>query len=107
MDDANFYGARHRKIQMEAVYPIIEGRQLSMVELKRRMLVLYSTLITAFSVLIIAFAFIIYKQFGKLRAAKKTISDANDILTDTTHQLVDANKIKEEYIWYYFNTTAE
>jgi hypothetical protein len=68
---------------------------------------LYASVITVLSLLIIGFAVIIYKQFQTLQAAKKLISEANDTLTETNHQLVDANKIKEEYIWYYFTTTAE
>jgi len=107
MEDANFYGARHRKIQVAAVFPIIEGRQLSLVESKRKMLLLYSSVITLLTLVTIAFAIIIYKQFKNLREAKRVISQANDILTITNHQLEDANKIKEEYIWYYFNTTAD
>jgi tetratricopeptide (TPR) repeat protein len=107
MEDANYYGARHRKIQVAAVFPIIEGRQLSLVESRRRILMFYSTIITLLSLLTIGFAVIIYKQFKKLRAAEKIISEANNVLTDTNHQLRDANKIKEEYVWYYFTTTAE
>jgi hypothetical protein len=107
LEDANYYGARHRKVQVAAVYPIIEGQQLGLIEAKRKMLLLYSTVITILSVLTIAFAIIIYKQFQRLQDAKRIISEANDILTDTNHQLKDANKIKEEYIWYYFSTTAD
>lgn len=107
MEDANYYGARHRKIQVAAIYPIIEGQQLGLVESKRKMLMLYAGGITLLSVLIFGFAFIIYKQFQKLQVAKRIISKANDSLTETNHQLVDANKIKEEYLWYYFNTTAD
>jgi hypothetical protein len=107
MEDANFYGARHRKVQIAAVYPIIEGKQLNIIESRRRMLFLYSTVITVLTLMTIVFAVIIYKQFQRLQIAKKTISEANDVLTETNHQLGDANKIKEEYIWYYFTTTAE
>jgi hypothetical protein len=107
MEDANFYGARHRKVQVAAVFPIIEGKQLSLVESRRRILFVYSTAITLLSLITIAFAVIIYKQFKNLREAKRVISEANAILTETNHQLGDANKIKEEYIWYYFNTTAD
>lgn len=107
LDDANFYGARHRKIQVAAIFPIIEGQQLSMVESRRKMLFLYSSVITVLSLITIAFAVIIYKQFKNLQVAKRVISEANDALTETNHLLSDANKIKEEYIWYYFNTTAD
>jgi Domain of unknown function (DUF6377) len=107
LEDANFYGARHRKIQVAAVFPIIEGQQLSLTESKRKMLLLYSSLITFLSLLMVAFGLIIYKQFKKLQEAKRTISEANTALTEINHQLSDANKIKEEYVWYYFSTTAD
>jgi len=107
LEDANFYGARHRKVQVAAVFPIIEGQQLTMVESRRKMLFLYSSVITVLTLITIAFAIIIYKQFKNLKEAKRIISEANDALTETNHQLGDANKIKEEYIWYYFNTTAD
>jgi hypothetical protein len=107
MEDANFYGARHRKVQVAAVFPIIEGQQLRLIESRRRTLLLYSSVITILLILLIVLAFIIYKQFKNLKEAKKVITEANNILVDTNHQLVDANKIKEEYIWYYFNTTAD
>ncbi len=107
LEDANFYGARHRKIQVAAVFPIIEGKQLSMTESRRRMLFVYSSAITVLSLITIAFAIIIYKQFKNLQEAKRIISEANNTLTETNHLLSDANKIKEEYIWYYFNTTVD
>ncbi len=107
LDDANFYGARHRKVQVTAVYPIIESKHFSLVESKRKMLMVYSSVITLLTVMTIVFAVIVVKQYKKLGVAKKTISEAHDKLKETNHQLVDANKIKEEYIWYYFSTTAD
>lgn len=107
LDDANFYGARHRKVQVTAVYPIIESKHFSLVESKRRMLMVYSSVITLLTVMTIVFAIIVFNQYKKLGLAKKTISEAHDKLKETNHQLVDANKIKEEYIWYYFSTTAD
>jgi tetratricopeptide (TPR) repeat protein len=107
MEDADYYGARQRKTQVGAVFPIIEGKQLSMIESKRKTLMVYSLLITVCSLIVIGFSIVVYKQNQKLQKARKIISQANESLTETNHQLQDANKIKEEYIWYYFNTTAE
>jgi tetratricopeptide (TPR) repeat protein len=107
MDDANFYGANHRKIQVASIFPVIEGRQLAMVESRKNLISVYAVAITLFSILLIAFGIIIYKQNKKLELAKKVISDSNEKLTETNHQLMDSNKIKEEYVTYYFNTTAE
>jgi len=107
LEDAEYYGARQRKVQVAAIYPIIEGKQLSLVESKRKMLLVYSSLITLLTVSVIGFSVVIYKQNKKLQKARRIISKANESLSQTNHQLKDANKIKEEYIWYYFNTTAE
>lgn len=107
MEDANFYGARHRKIQVAAVFPVIEGQRLRTVESHRSALLMYAFVITMLTVWIIVFAIIIWRQFRKLKQAEKIISDANHRLQETNHQLMDANKIKEEYVWYYFTVTAE
>jgi tetratricopeptide (TPR) repeat protein len=107
MEDANFYGARHRKTQVSPVYVMIEGRQLSEIEAKRKQWLIYSIVITFCTLVVVGFSVIIYKQNKKLEKARRLIATANKSLTNTNHQLQDANKIKEEYIWYYFNTTAE
>ena len=107
MQDANFYGANHRKIQVASVFPVIEGKWLNMVESRKNKLMVYAVGITVFTLVMIGFGIIVYKQFRKLQAAKKLISNSNDKLIETNHQLVDANKIKEEYVTYYFNTTAD
>lgn len=114
MEDANFYGARHRKIQVASIFPLIEGDELNTVEKQRKMLFLYSIAVTLLSVVIIVFAVIIFKQFKKLQAAEATITaannnlmDANNKLSEVNVKLMEANKIKEEYIGYYFNINTE
>jgi tetratricopeptide (TPR) repeat protein len=107
MDDANFYGANHRKIQVASIFPVIEGRQLAMVESRKNLIGVYAAGITLIAVLLVAFGVVVYKQYKKLELAKKVISESNEKLTETNHQLLDSNKIKEEYVTYYFNTTAE
>jgi tetratricopeptide (TPR) repeat protein len=107
MDDANFYGANHRRIQVALIYPVIEGRQLAMIESKKNLITFYAMGITLVAMLLLALGLVIFKQYKKIQVAKKVISDSNDKLTETNHQLMDSNKIKEEYVTYYFNTTAE
>jgi uncharacterized membrane protein len=107
MEDAGFYGARQRQAQVGAIFPIIEGKQLSLTEGKRKSLLIYSLAITVFTISAIAISILFYKQNKKLQEARRTISQANQSLAETNRHLTDANKIKEEYIWYYFNTTAE
>ncbi|RAW00627.1 DUF6377 domain-containing protein [Pseudochryseolinea flava] len=114
MEDANFYGARHRKIQVASIFPLIEGDELNTVEKQRKLLFLYSIAVTVLSLLIIIFAVIIFKQIKKLQAAKEIITAANNNLQEANTKmqevnvkLMEANKIKEEYIGYYFNINTE
>lgn len=107
MDDANFYGANHRKIQVASIFPVIEGRRHAVVEARKDLITVYAAGITLVALLLIGFGFVVYKQYHKLQLAKKLISESNEKLTETNHQLLDSNKIKEEYVTYYFNSTAE
>jgi hypothetical protein len=93
MDDAIFYGARQRKIQVSAVLPLIAAEKLHNVDAQRRLWLIYSTIITLLSVLVVVFAWIIFKQVKKLRIAQKA--------------LLESNRIKEEYIGFYFNVNSE
>ena len=114
MDDANYYGARHRKIQVAAIFPIIEGHKLNTVEHQRKLLITYAVVITILSLITITSAVIIYKQFRKLKQAEEHITnananlqEANALLQEVNSRLMEANKIKEEYIGYYFNINSE
>lgn len=114
MDDANFYGARHRKVQVAAIFPIIEGNRLSTVERQRKLLIGYAVTITVLTLVVIGFAVIIYKQSQKIREAdshiqeaNRNLHEANELLQEVNKHLVEANKIKEEYIGYYFNINSE
>ncbi|WP_347158824.1 DUF6377 domain-containing protein [Pontibacter chitinilyticus] len=107
LEDATFYGARQRKIQVAAILPIIEGERLTTVESQRRRLVLYVLAVTVLSALVVLFAAIIFRQVSRLKQAKKTISETNEDLQEMNDKLVEANKIKEEYIGYSFNVYAD
>jgi Domain of unknown function (DUF6377) len=93
MDDAVFYGARQRKVQVGSVLPLIASAQLNNVEEQRRLWLIYSSLITGLAVLVVVFAVIIFKQLKKRKLAERALQEAN--------------KIKEEYIGYYFNVNSE
>lgn len=135
LEDADFYGARQRKIQASAILPIIEGAQMARVEKQRARLMVYAVAVSLLTVIVIAFAFIIFKQLKQLRLAKKTVTEANinlqevnnklnytnevlqitnsklnesnSMLQETNEKLLEANKIKEEYIGYSFNMYNE
>ncbi|HXA02221.1 MAG TPA: DUF6377 domain-containing protein, partial [Cytophagaceae bacterium] len=121
LEDAYFYGANHRKIEIANLLPIIEGTQLEIVQGQKRDLFYYSITATILVIFIILFAIIIYQQYRKLNGAKLALTlshqnlektnaqleEANFKLGETNNKLEDASKIKEEYIGSFFKIISE
>jgi hypothetical protein len=112
--DAVFYGARQRKVQVSAILPLIEGEKVSRVEGQKSVLVTYSVISTLLLLIVIALAIIVFRQVRELKAAQQIITEAhikeqatNQRLLETNYKLSEANKIKEEYIGYFFNADSE
>jgi len=93
MEDAIFYGARQRKAQVSSILPVIAAAQLTSVDGQRRLWLTYSVALTALAILVLVFAISTLRQLKKRKIAEKA--------------LLEANKIKEEYIGYYFNINSE
>lgn len=107
LDDASYYNARHRKIEIASILPIIEGEKLNTVERQKKVITGYAIAISGLSLIAIIFLVIIFTQMKRLRRAQQQIQQAYQSLTQTNAKLQEANKIKEEYIGYYFNVTSE
>ena len=112
--DASFYGARQRKVQVSAILPLIEGEKISRVEGQKSILITYSIIATGLLLVVIILAIIIFRQVNKLKLAKTVITEAhikeqaiNQRLVEANYKLSEANKIKEEYIGYFFNADSE
>jgi DNA-binding CsgD family transcriptional regulator len=93
MEDAIFYGARQRKAQVGSILPLIASAKVNNVDEQRKIWLLYSALITGLVILVLVFAIIISRQLKKRKIAEKALQEAN--------------KIKDEYIGYYFNINSE
>lgn len=121
LEDADFYGAKQRKIQVAAILPVIEGERLATVESQRSRLLVYAIAVSILSLLVVIFIFIIFRQLKQLRQAKRVVTEAynslqeaneklketNVVLQETNRKLLEAHKIKEEYIGYSFNMYTE
>jgi hypothetical protein len=93
MDDATFYGARQRKAQVGSILPVIASARVNNAEEQRKIWLIYSAIITALTILVLVFAIITVNQLKKRKLAERALQEAN--------------KIKEEYIGYYFNINSE
>ncbi len=103
LDDANFFGARHRRVQVADILPQIEERQLEIVNNQRHKFLIYSFIITFLLLVIVVFAIIIFNQYRKMIKVKNNLDMANNELTRYNQKLSEANKIKEAYIARFFD----
>lgn len=120
-EDAAFYNARLRQVQISSIFSVIEGERISIIERQRKTLSIYAIATTTLALLVIAFAAVIFRQLRRLQRAEVTISAINQALHENNanlsqlnqrlsaanHKLNEANVIKDEYIGYYFNITSE
>ncbi len=100
VNDATFYGARQRKVQLSTILPLIEAEKLNIVEKEKQTVTNYAVIATVLLLVLAGLIVIIVRQNNKLKAAERIITDANK-------KLLEANKIKEEYIGYFFSGNTE
>lgn len=106
MDDATFYDARHRKIEISTILPIIEKAQLNKVRDKNDILEKIVILLTVLALIIILFLVIIFKQLKHRNASRKAMAASYSALQEMNVNLTEANTIKEEYIAYFIKATS-
>ncbi|WP_210513917.1 DUF6377 domain-containing protein [Hymenobacter terricola] len=113
-EDAAFYKARQRQIEISHVSSIIEGQKINIIENQRKSLKTYAIIMTLLAGVVIGFAVVSFRQLRRLRKADQLIFAANRELLERNGELRqlnsglnEANKIKEEYIGYYFHNNSQ
>ncbi|RZJ69518.1 DUF6377 domain-containing protein [Flavobacterium sp.] len=107
MDDATFYNARHRKIEISTILPIIEKAQLTKIQGQNQTLERIVILLTVLAVIIIVFLVIIFIQLKHKNAARKEMAESYQKLQEMNTSLSEANAIKQEYIAYFIKATSD
>jgi len=87
--------------------PLIEGAKINTIESQKHRLVEYAVVVTFLLAVLVGLIFVIFLQVRKLKVAQKIITEANRKTQEINHQLSEANKIKEEYIGYFFNVNSD
>lgn len=103
LEDANFYNARLRNIQVSNTLPIIERSYQIKSEKQKRQLTNSLILISGLALLLFCTLFYIYKQMNKLAKARKELAVINKQLQSLNSELSEANLIKEEYIAHFLS----
>lgn len=119
LEDANFYNARHRKIEVNTILPIIENEKINIIKEQKRSLTLYMSILVILVITLTCAVFIIYKQIRKLKKAHQSIEEqyneislinnklkksynkleeTNQKLEESKTQLEESNEIKDVYI---------
>lgn len=93
MADADFYNARHRKLSINPLLPIIEQTRLDDITKQRNQMAAITILVAILMLVMVAAAAVIFKQYRKLKRRSM--------------QLREANRIKEEYIGHSFYVNSE
>ncbi len=103
MNDAEFYGARQRQVQISSVLPIIAAQNLSLTEKEKARFLIYLVSTTVLTLLLVLVSVELFKQLKDLRAKEKIIADTNAKLEMINRKLTEDTHIKEEYIGYFFD----
>lgn len=97
MEDANFYGARHRKIEVGNILPIIEEDRYTMMKRERNLSIATAAIAALFIIGLLVGTFIISKQIKKLNKAQRIIDERNHSLEQTNHNLMEAQRIISDH----------
>ncbi|MDL2222362.1 DUF6377 domain-containing protein [Parabacteroides sp. OttesenSCG-928-N08] len=107
MTDASFYNARHRQLEVVYILPIIEGSRISIIENQKDRITLISYFLLLLILLLIVAFYIIWTQLKRISQARRTIQATIEELQQSNRMLSEANKIKEEYIGFFFSQNSE
>lgn len=107
LEDATFYNARHRKVEIGAVLPIIEGERLKSLEQQKNKISQYAIFLSLLSTLVFTFFLIIFFQLRRIKKVRNILQETNASLQEMNRKLSESNLIKEEYIGYFFTVNSE
>ena len=96
-DDASFYKARLRKVQVGALLPLIKEQLITTIQLQKKKLVIYLVLMALLVLLLAGVALIVRKQVIKLKAARLSLQESYAQQQQVNQELEKANALKEKY----------
>lgn len=98
LEDANFYNARLRTVQILQILPIIDKAYQVERESHQKNLQLLIVVIGILSIFLVALVVYLFRQMNKLGRTRKEVIKANKELKQVNSYLTETNHIKEEYI---------
>lgn len=113
MEDANFYNARLRSLEIGRIHPIIEAAYKAEIQHSHRRLQFCLMVIGVLFIILALFFYFLYRWNRKLNRMKNELQQANEGLRGLNAEsqklnvsLSEANKVKEEYIGRFMSLCA-
>ncbi|WP_157207148.1 DUF6377 domain-containing protein [Mariniflexile maritimum] len=107
MEDATFYNARHRKVELSSILPIIENAQIKKTQGQNVTLSAIIVILSILAILVVVFLFIIFKQLKALKKSRRILAHSNHKLKKLNTNLREADRIKQEYIAYFLKVSSD
>ena len=107
LDDIQFYGSNFRLWQVSQFLPVIKSEHIVTIEEQKKQLWRYTIGLSILSVIIIFSLAVIYRQYYRIGRVKHALEVTNEKLSLINEELTLANRIKEEYVGYYFSVSSQ
>lgn len=107
LENANFFDAQHRKIEVLEILPLIEEERQQLLRAQRRQFIIFSSLL---SILLLLAVWLIRRtihQNRELQKRRRALLDAYQQLRENNSALRESERIKEQYIGYFFQTNTK
>lgn len=107
LENANFFGARHRKIEVLEILPLIEEERRQLLNTQRRQFLIFSSLLSLLLILALVLIRQTIKQNRELRERRQALQEAYQQLATNNASLRESQRIKEQYVGYFFQTNTK
>ena len=107
LEDSRFYGSNFRLWQVSNFLPFIKAEHIGTIEKQKKQLWNYALVVTLLIIVVGISFVVIARQTVKLRKSKIIVEKTNKKLAVSNEELLLANRIKEEYIGYYFEISSQ
>lgn len=107
LDDINFYDANQRKLELGSILPQIEQERYNIISSQRNTMMV--AVVLAFLLVLAVFAsYMLLRKKNRLLSLSEEQERKNlEVIEAANQQLIEANKIKTEYIGQTFCANAE
>ena len=106
VSDANFFNSRFRNTVIARVQPVIESNYLFNLEKQKRILRLFTILLSIFVAVLVVLLAVIVRQMRIASKARRNLKNMNEQLVSLNRSLGETNIVKERYIGYFMNQCA-